>query len=91
MVAASDYMQALAQIGGEPKIDLLVTDVVMPKGMNGFALARMARLRQRDLKIIYVTAYDVPTDEAIGTIIRKPVDTASLLEAVKSTLAASAA
>ena len=59
----------------------------MPKGMNGFALARMARLRQRDLKVIYVTAFDVPTDEAVAPIMRKPVEAAMLVPEVKAHLA----
>jgi CheY-like chemotaxis protein len=42
-------------------------DIVIP-GVNGFALMRMARMRQRELKVIYVSAFDVPTDEAIGPV-----------------------
>jgi len=86
VVAASDYMGALDQVGVEPKVDLLITDIVMPKGMNGFALARMAQLRQRDLKVIYVTAFDVPTDEAVGKVIGKPIDFNVLIAEVNKTL-----
>lgn len=85
VVTASDFSQALDQIG-PAKFDLLVTDIVMPKGMNGFALARMARLRQRDLKVIYITAYDVPMHEAIGPVLRKPLEDGKLLAEVKALL-----
>jgi hypothetical protein len=54
-------------------VDLLITDLVVPNGVNGFALARMARLRRLDLKVIYLTDIDVPTEEAIGKILRKPL------------------
>jgi len=87
VVSASDYMGALDQVGSKPPIDILVTDIVMPNGMNGFALARMARLRQRDLKVIYMTGYEVPTHEAVGKVIRKPIDPAELIAEVKACLA----
>ncbi len=88
VVSASDYMAALDLVGATPPIDILVTDIVMPKGMNGFALARMARLRQRDLKVIYMTGYDVPTHEAVGKVIRKPIDPTHLIDEVRAALAA---
>jgi CheY-like chemotaxis protein len=87
VVAAADYIGALNEIGTASKVDLLLTDVVMPNGMNGFALGRMARMRQRDLKIIYMTAYDVPKDEAIGPILRKPTEASLLVAEVEAVLA----
>lgn len=88
VVTAPSYFLALRELNGETPIDLLITDVVMPNGINGFALARMARLRQRNLKILYVTGFDVPTDEAIGTILRKPVAADQLVQQVRLSLAA---
>lgn len=88
VVSASDYMGALDLVGSEPPVDILVTDIVMPKGMNGFALARMARLRRRDIKVLYMTGYDVPTHEAVGKVIRKPIDPNDLIAEVRSCLAA---
>lgn len=88
VVTASDFSQALDEIGPEAKFDLLITDIIMPKGMNGFALARMARLRQRDLRVIYVTAFDVPCDEAVGPVLRKPLDEQKLVAEVKALIGA---
>ncbi len=45
----------------------------MRKGVNGFALARMAQMRRLDLKILYLTASDFPEAEAAGKIVRKPI------------------
>jgi CheY-like chemotaxis protein len=60
-------------------------------GVNGFALARMAHLRRRDLKIVYVTGYDnVPVREARGPILRKPVMPDTLVAAVRNALSAAA-
>lgn len=39
------------------RIDLLVTDVSLPGGMNGRQLADAARVRRPDLKVLFVTGY----------------------------------
>lgn len=78
---------------GEP-INLLVTDLVVPGRPHGFALARMARLRRRDLKIVYLTgAASVPEVElagAAGTILRKPIDPDTLVREIERALAENA-
>ena len=70
------------------QVDLLVVDLVMP-GVNGFALARMARMRRHDLKVVYVTGYDdIPVIEAMGPILRKPVGAEMLVATVRRELSA---
>jgi CheY-like chemotaxis protein len=87
---AGDFRDALPILEGEGQVDLMLVDLVMP-GVNGFALARMARLRRRDLKIVYVTGYDnVPVREARGPILRKPVMPDTLVAAVRNALSAAA-
>jgi CheY-like chemotaxis protein len=70
-------------------LDLLLVDIVMPGGVNGLALSRMAKMRRSDLKIIYLTGYTIPgaDREALGPILRKPVDNALLIEEIARTLA----
>jgi len=85
---AGDYQKALDILVGPEHLDLMVTDIVMPKGINGFALARMARMRRLDLKLLYVTSYDVPTNEAVAKILRKPVSDTELVQEVSQVLAA---
>ena len=46
---ACDYRDALPILESQGPVDLLLVDLIMP-GVNGFALARMARLRRLDLK-----------------------------------------
>jgi CheY-like chemotaxis protein len=88
--SAPDYRLALEILErGEP-IDLLILDIVMPNRVNGFALARMARLRRPTLKVIYISGFDIPPatgEEALGPIIRKPLDNDQLLDEVASILA----
>jgi CheY-like chemotaxis protein len=85
---APDYRLALQHLESERPIDLLVTDIVMPQRVNGLALGRMARLRRPDIKIIYLTAYDIPniSNEALGPILRKPIELDQILIEVKSIL-----
>ncbi len=87
---ASDYLGALPILEGQGRVDLMLVDLVMP-GVNGFALARMARLRRRNLKIVYVTGHEhVPVREALGPILRKPVMPNRLVTAVREVLSAAA-
>ncbi|HXC91562.1 MAG TPA: response regulator [Stellaceae bacterium] len=88
--AAPDYRLALEELESVRKIDLMVADIVMPQGVNGLALARMARMRRPGLKVIYVTAYDIPgvEGEALGPILRKPVDEENFCVVVRGALAA---
>jgi CheY-like chemotaxis protein len=69
----------------------LITDIVMPDRVNGVALSRMARMRRPELKVIYLTAYDIPgvEDDTIGPVLRKPIDDEHLVAEVRRALAAS--
>ncbi len=78
---APGYRMALEVLEGDKAIDPLILDIVMPERVNGFALARMARLRRPDIRVIYISGYDIPglEGEALGPIIRKPIDDDALL------------
>ena len=39
------------------RIDLLITDVGLPGGMNGRQIADAARVRRPDLKVLFITGY----------------------------------
>lgn len=87
---APDYRLALEELESPRPLDLLITDIVMPDRVNGVALSRMARMRRHDLKVVYVTAYDIPgvEDEAFGPVLKKPFDDDRLLSEVRRALAA---
>ena len=54
---ASDGASALEILVHHSEIDLLVTDIVMPGGMNGVELVQKARVLRPDLKIIYSSGF----------------------------------
>ena len=90
VVQAHDFQDALPILDGKGQVDLLLVDLVMP-GVNGFALARMGRMRRRDLKVVYVTGHDdVPVHEAIGPILRKPAAPETLVATVRRELSLTA-
>ena len=72
---AADHRGALDILDDERPIDVMCTDVVMPDGLGGVALARLARLRRPNLKILYVTGYEIPGlgDHGKGPVLQKPI------------------
>jgi DNA-binding NtrC family response regulator len=86
---APDHRLALEILERSDPVDLLILDIVMPDRVNGFALARMARLRRPELKVIYISGFDIPgaATEALGPIIRKPLDVDQLLDQIARILA----
>lgn len=70
-------------------IDLLVTDIVMPGGMNGVELGLQARKLKPNLKIIYSSGF--PSDalaersgtQIDGPLLNKPYQRKDLIEAIR--------
>ena len=56
VLAASNAREALRLLDEHPEVELLFTGVVMP-AMNGFTLARKAKARRPDLKVLYASGY----------------------------------
>ena len=54
---ATDGPSALEVAAGEPHLDLLLTDVVMPGGLNGVTLAARLRARYPTLKVAYCSGF----------------------------------
>ena len=53
----ADTASALAILNSDAPLDLLVTDIGLPGGMNGRQLAQHARVRRPDLKVLYLTGF----------------------------------
>jgi CheY-like chemotaxis protein len=54
-VEAGDAAAALIILRSDASIDLLVTDVGLPGGLNGRQLADAARMTRTGLKVLFVT------------------------------------
>lgn len=68
----------------EPRIDLLVTDVVMPE-MDAFELAQRIAFAIPGVRVLYTSGYTDATAE--GHFIQKPFTPAQLVEKVAGVLA----
>ncbi|HZZ60045.1 MAG TPA: response regulator [Roseiarcus sp.] len=87
---AGDGTAALAFVESDPKLSLVLSDVVMPGGVSGVDLARMLRDRRPELPVILATGYSSTASEVAAegfALIEKPyrreVLAASLRSAVE--------
>jgi DNA-binding NtrC family response regulator len=89
VVAVGDYNTALTILETDRKIDLMVTDVILPQ-VHGFFLARLAVVRRPDLSVMYMSAFgNLPRHEVdfgFGRFVRKPDDIAALVGEVRAEL-----
>jgi len=92
VIEAADGEQALLLAAAYPgRIDLLLTDVVMP-GIGGAELARRLRLERPGLRILFMTGYSVEAVATHGvlapgsTLLQKPFTVDELLGRVREAL-----
>jgi CheY-like chemotaxis protein len=75
VLSAATGREALQILAADPRIDLLLTDIVMPE-MTGVELARQVRERYPDLPILFASGYaDVRTfgeELETETVLKKP-------------------
>jgi PAS domain S-box-containing protein len=57
VLEATDGPSGLNAVLSKPDVDLLITDVGLPGGMNGRQLADAARQKRPDLKVLFITGY----------------------------------
>jgi CheY-like chemotaxis protein len=90
---ARDGPEALAVLKSGEAVDLLLTDIVMPKAMSGIELARQARRMRPDLAVLLATGYPLRQSvEAVEfPVIGKPFNLATLSEAVGRLMRATSA
>ncbi len=56
-IEAEDGAAGLKVLNSKTRVDLLVTDVGLPGGMNGRQVADAARIARPDLKVLFITGY----------------------------------
>ena len=73
VLTAGDAAGALELIRSQHGIDLLVSDIVMSGGVNGFELAQQARALRPDLPVLLMSAYPAGSVERCNfPILHKP-------------------
>ncbi len=93
-IAAEDGAGALAVLRSDTRIDLLVTDVGLPGGLNGRQLADAARVIRPGLPVLFVTGY--AEGEAVAgadlqpgmRVMTKPFALDALAERIREMIAA---
>jgi PAS domain S-box-containing protein len=90
-VSSADGPDALEVLAMLPRVDLLLTDVVMPGGLSGLDLAAAAQARRPDLKVIFMSGYlpdsfDPASRARIRPLLPKPFTASELSRLVSEVL-----
>jgi PAS domain S-box-containing protein len=89
---AQNGREALDILDGGATVDLLFIDLIMPGGMNGITLAREARQRRPDLRVLLTTGYaeaSLERTDAGGSafdLLSKPYRRTDLIRRVRAVL-----
>jgi CheY-like chemotaxis protein len=89
---ASHGTEARDIIRGDAEIDLLLTDIVMPGGIDGFALAETAQALRPGLKVLFTSGYIEPVARRENRIaqdakvLHKPYRRGQLADEVRAVL-----
>ncbi|HEX2556110.1 MAG TPA: PAS domain S-box protein [Microvirga sp.] len=91
VTAVADGPDALAVLSQDSSFDLLLSDIVLPKGMSGVELTKAARGLKPDLKVLYTSGYpeDVFRNHEIDhdiRLLRKPYRRKELAAALREVL-----
>jgi CheY-like chemotaxis protein len=92
VIEASDGPSALRVLQSDARIDLLITDLGLPGGLNGRQIADAARDVRPSLRILFITGFAENASIANGhldssmEVITKPFVTAALLRKVRQLL-----
>ncbi len=97
IIQATDGNKALEVLRSQRHIDLMITDIGLPGGLNGYQLAEKARMLWPELKILFITGYAQNTmtgSKALAPgmeVLRKPFDMGALANKVSNMLVVSLA
>ena len=81
---ASDGIEALELLAADPEIEVVVTDIVMPR-MNGVELAQQLAASART-RLLFVSAFGEQYTELPASLLQKPFSQDALIAAVERLL-----
>jgi CheY-like chemotaxis protein len=84
VLEAGDGVEALEQLAADPDIELVVTDIVMPR-MNGVELAQQLVASART-RLLFISAYGEEYTELPASLLEKPFSQAALIAEVERLL-----
>ncbi len=93
VLTTRDGREAVRLLGQTDRVDVLLTDVVMPGGMGGREVAEEARRRHAAIKVVMFSGY--PRDDLVAAgridedtpLLSKPVPARRLVRAIENSLA----
>ncbi|MGI4939484.1 MAG: response regulator [Janthinobacterium lividum] len=88
VLEAENGPAALRLVQAGPQLDLLVTDVGLPGGLDGRQVAEAVRQRHPDLPVILITGYATSRQTEGMDVLRKPFEMAQLVELIRTKLKA---
>ena len=92
VLAARDGREAMAIAATQPRIDLLLTDVVLP-GESGFEISKRLQAARPELKVLFVSGYTDDAEmlrdvvEGKRLLLSKPFDRRALAQSLADALA----
>lgn len=83
VIEADHAADALLLLASVPTVGILISDMVMPGGMDGPALCRAASLNAPDVKALLISGYATSPESAIGPpLLKKPFTAVELQQAL---------
>jgi CheY-like chemotaxis protein len=89
VLEASDGPSALRVLEEADRLDLLITDVGLPGGINGRQVAEAVRERWPEVPILFITGYATTTLPPRAEVISKPFALDDLAKRAQTRIAAS--
>lgn len=89
-IEAGNAAEAITKLDSNQPIDLLVTDLNLPGGMDGSQLVDLARRTRNDLRVLLITGYGVGAEDVIDDrtqVLAKPFLTETLAAHIRHLLA----
>jgi CheY-like chemotaxis protein len=92
VLTAGNGLQALKILSENPGIDLLISDVIMPGGVNGYELAEQATISHPQLKVLLASGYSESALESSNKknfnaiLLNKPYSLSELAHQVQTML-----
>ena len=90
VVSVGDAHEAMSLLGSSTSIDLLLADVVLPRGMTGRELAQKLKQTHPDMGVLFISGFpDEQTTGADGQqspALKKPFQVQDLAKRIRETL-----